>query len=140
MKDNSHPHMELTEKLIGAAMTVHRELGPGLDEKIYENAFCIEMAELSIPFTQQKQYPVHYRSRYVGKLITDLVADERVILELKVADNIHQTHVAQLLSKLAITKLQVGLIFNFKPHHSPSNVTPTSIENKTPPQKKPSIR
>jgi GxxExxY protein len=140
MKDNSHPHMELTVKLIGAAMTVHRELGPGLDEKIYENAFCIEMAELSIPFTQQKQYPVHYRSRYVGKLITDLVADERVILELKVADNIHQTHVAQLLSKLAITKLQVGLIFNFKPHHSPSNVTPTSIENKTPPQKKPSIR
>jgi len=140
MKDNSHPHMELTEKLIGAAMTVHRELRPGLDEKIYENAFCIEMAELSIPFTQQKQYPVHYRSRYVGKLITDLVADERVILELKVADNIHQTHVAQLLSKLAITKLQVGLIFNFKPHHSPSNVTPTSIENKTPPQKKPSIR
>jgi GxxExxY protein len=140
MKDNSHPHMELTEKLIGAAMTVHRELGPGLDEKIYENAFCIEMAELSIPFTQQKQYPVHYRSRYVGKLITDLVADERVILELKVADNIHQTHVAQLLSKLAITTLQVGLIFNFKPHHSPSNVTPTSIENKTPPQKKPSIR
>ena len=140
MKDNSHPHMELTEKLIGAAMTVHRELRPGLDEKIYENAFCIEMAELSIPFTQQKQYPVHYRSRYVGKLITDLVADERVILELKVADNIHQTHVAQLLSKLAITKLQVGLIFNFKPYHSPSNVTPTSIENKTPPQKKPSIR
>lgn len=114
MKDNSHPHMELTERLIGAAMTVHRELGPGLDEKIYENAFCIEMGELGIPFTQQKQYPVHYRSRYVGKLATDLVADERVILELKVADTIHQTHVAQLLSYLAITKLQVGLIFNFK--------------------------
>ena len=103
MKDNSHPHMELTERLIGAAMTVHRELGPGLDEKIYENAICIEMAELGIPFTQQKQYPVHYRSRYVGKLVTDLVAD-----------TIHQTHVAQLLSYLAITKLQVGLIFNFK--------------------------
>ena len=103
MKDNSHPHMELTERLIGAAMTVHRELGLGLDEKIYENAFCIEMGELGIPFTQQKQYPVHYRSRYVGKLATDLVAD-----------TIHQTHVAQLLSYLAITKLQVGLIFNFK--------------------------
>lgn len=114
MSDNSHPHMQLTEKLIGAAMAVHRELGPGLDEKIYENALCIELAELGISFTQQQQYPVHYRGRFVGKLVTDLIVDDSVILELKVADTIHQTHVAQLLSYLAITNLKVGLIFNFK--------------------------
>jgi GxxExxY protein len=95
-------------------MAVHRELGPGLDEKIYENAFCIEMAALTIPFTQQQSYPVHYRSHFVGKLITDLIADDRVIIELKVADAIHPMHVAQLLSYLSVTKLQVGLIFNFK--------------------------
>ena len=114
MSDNSHPHKDLTEKLIGAAMAVHRELGPGLDEKIYENAFCIELAEQGILFTQQQSFPVHYRGRYVGKLIADLIADDRVIVELKDADAIHPAHVAQLLSYLAITKLQVGLIFNFK--------------------------
>ncbi len=114
MSENSHPHKQLTEKLIGAAMAVHRELGPGLDEKIYENALCIEMAALGIPFTQQQTYPVYYRTHLVGKLITDLIADDRFILELKVADTIHPMHVAQLLGYLAITKLQVGLIFNFK--------------------------
>lgn len=114
MSENSHPHKDLTEKLIGAAMAVHRELGPGLDEKIYENAFCVELAFQSIFFTQQQTFPVHYREHYVGKLITDLIADSRVIVELKVVDAIHSVHVAQLLSYLAITKLQVGLIFNFK--------------------------
>lgn len=114
MSENSHPHKELTEKLIGTAMAVHRALGPGLDEKIYENAFCIELAEQSIPFTQQQSFPVYYRERFVGKLIADLIADDRVIVELKVAESIHPVHVAQLLSYLSITKLQVGLIFNFK--------------------------
>ena len=106
--------MELTERLIGAAMAVHRAMGPGLDEKIYENSMCIEMADLKIAFSQQDQFPAFYKSHFVGKLITDLIADRKVILELKVVESISETHIAQALSYLAITKLQVALIFNFK--------------------------
>ena len=106
--------MELTERLIGAAMAVHRAMGPGLDEKIYENSMCIELAELGITFSQQDQFPAFYKSHFVGKLITDLIADNKVILELKVAEAITDTHIAQALSYLAITNLQVALIFNFK--------------------------
>jgi len=106
--------MELTEKIIGAAMAVHRELGPGLDGKIYENALCLEFAAQSIHFTQQQRFPVHYRNRIVGTLITDLIVDSKVIIEAKVAKQIIDTHIAQTLSYLSITKLQVGLIINFK--------------------------
>jgi GxxExxY protein len=110
-----YPHSELTERIIGAAMAVHRELGPGLDEKIYENSLCIEFAEQRIHFTQQEIFPVHYRGRYVGKLITDLIADSKVIVETKVVEHILDVHVAQVLSYLSITSLKVGVILNFKP-------------------------
>ncbi|MGD9419632.1 MAG: GxxExxY protein [Verrucomicrobiota bacterium JB025] len=110
----SHPHSKLTERIIGAAMAVHREIGPGLDEKIYENSLCLEFAAQALDFTQQEQFPVYYRGRIVGKLITDLIVEKAVVVETKVADQISDTHIAQTLSYLSITKLQVGLILNFK--------------------------
>jgi len=110
-----YPHSELTERIISAAMAIHRELGPSLDEKIYENSLCIEFAEQRIHFTQQEVFSVHYRGRYVGKMITDLIADSKVIVETKVVENILDVHVAQVLSYLSITGLKVGLILNFKP-------------------------
>jgi GxxExxY protein len=107
------PHAELTERLIGFAMEVHREHGPGLDEPTYENSMCIEMADHAVPFTQQQVFPIYYKDRYVSRLITDLIVDERVILENKVAKAITDLHIAQLLSYLAVTGLEVGLILNF---------------------------
>jgi GxxExxY protein len=106
--------MELTERIIGAAMAVHRALGPGLAESIYENALCLELAVQSIHFSQQKRYPVSYRGHIVGTLITDLIVDYKVIVETKVAESILDVHIAQTLSYLSITKLHVGLILNFK--------------------------
>ena len=110
-----YPHSGLTDEIIGSAMAIHRELGPGLDEKIYENSLCIEFSEKSIPFTQQQIFPVHYHQRYVGKLITDLIVDSKVIVETKVVEQIVDAHIAQVLSYLSITGLKVGLILNFKP-------------------------
>ncbi len=110
----SHPHMDLTQLIIGAAMTVHRALGPGLDEKIYENALCIEFTTQSISFTQQQQFPVFYREQSVGKLITDLIVENKVIIETKVASFISDLHIAQTLGYLSISGLQVGLILNFR--------------------------
>ena len=106
--------MDLTEKIIGAAMAVHRTPGPGLSESIDENALCVELNAQSIPFSQQERFPVHYRNQPVGTLITDLIFDQRVIVEAKVAESILDAHIAQTLSYLSITQLQVGIILNFK--------------------------
>jgi GxxExxY protein len=111
---DSHPHMELTERIIGAAMAVHRALGPGLAETIYENALSLELSAQSIHFSQQERFPVSYRGHIVGTLITDLIVDHKVIVEAKVVESILDVHIAQTLSYLSITKLHVGLILNFK--------------------------
>ena len=95
-------------------MAVHRALGPGLDEKIYENSMCLEFAANALDFTQQQAFPVFYREHFVGKLITDLIVDLKVIVETKVVDQIGDAHIAQVLSYLSITGLQIGLILNFK--------------------------
>ena len=110
-----YPHAELTEKIIGAAMAVHRVLGPGLDEKIYENALCVELATQSLVFTQQERFPVLYRGKLCGTLITDLIIEKKVIVEAKVVESILDVHIAQTLSYLSVTHLQIGLILNFKP-------------------------
>jgi GxxExxY protein len=109
-----YPHGELTEKIIGAAMAVHRVLGPGLDEKIYENALCVELAAQSLVFTQQERFPVLYRGKLCGTLITDLIIEKKVIVEAKVVECILDVHIAQTLSYLSVTRIQVGLILNFK--------------------------
>ncbi|MEM1084093.1 MAG: GxxExxY protein [Verrucomicrobiota bacterium] len=106
--------MKLTEGIIGAAMAVHRELGPGLDEKIYENSLCLELGAQGRHYTQQEQFNVHYRGHFVGKLITDLIVENKVVVEAKVAESIGKAHVAQTLSYLTITGLEVGLILNFR--------------------------
>ena len=110
-----YPHGDLTETIIGSAMAVHRALGPGLDEKICENALCIEFATQKLDFTQQQRFPVFYRNKICGTLITDLIVEGKVIIEAKVADQIADVHIAQTLSYLSITNLKVGDILNFKP-------------------------
>ena len=122
-----YPHGDLTEKIIGAAMAVHRSLGPGLDEKIYENALYLEFVAQSLDFSQQQKFPVFYRNKLVGSLITDLIVEGKVIIETKVASGISDVHIAQTLSYLSISGLQVGLFSTFAPHPSPSKEWPTSI-------------
>ena len=107
------PEAELTSSLIGMAMKVHSYHGPGLDERTYENSMCIDMAEAGLEFTQQEQFNVTYKGHQVSKLLADLIVNRAVILENKVVSAITDVHVSQLLSYLAVTRLQVGLILNF---------------------------
>lgn len=107
-------YKDLTEEIIGSAMEVYREIGPGLNEDWYENGLCIEFALRKKHFSQQSIFPVSYKGHPVGKLIPDLIAEDKVIVENKVVEKIVEAHIAQLLSYLAITGLQVGLIFNYK--------------------------
>jgi GxxExxY protein len=106
-------HEEVTEDIIGAAMAVLNELRPGLDEKIYERALIIELNSRGRHVESQKQYEVFYRGEKVGLLQPDLIVDNAVIVETKVADAFHDSHVAQVLGYLAITNLNVGLLINF---------------------------
>jgi GxxExxY protein len=107
-------HEELTRDIIGAAMAVLNELKPGLDEKLYENALVIELVARGHTVEQQREYPVHYRGHFIGKLVPDLIVDGKVIVDPKVATGFNDTHMAQMLGYLNITGLEVALLVNFK--------------------------
>lgn len=107
-------HEEITRDIIGAAMAVLNELKPGLDEKLYENALVIELVARGHTVEQQREFPVHYRGHYIGKLVPDLIVDGKVIADPKVVTAFNDTHVAQMLGYLNITGLQVALLLNFK--------------------------
>ena len=107
-------HEELTHEIIGAAMAVLNELKPGLDEKLYESALVIELQARGRRVEQQREYPVHYRGRLIGKLIPDLIVEGLVIVDPKVVAAFNETHLAQMLGYLNITGLEVALLLNFK--------------------------
>ena len=107
-------HEQITKDIIGAAMAVLNELKPGLDEKLYENALVIELAARGYKAEQQRDFPVHYRSHFIGKLVPDLIVDATVIADPKVVTAFNDTHVAQMLGYLNITGLEVAILLNFK--------------------------
>jgi len=107
-------HERLSGRIIGAGMTVLNELKPGLDEKLYENALMLELLGLGHRVDQQARYPVRYKGRVVGTLVPDLIVDDLVIVDAKVATSITDDHIAQVLGYLSITELTLGLILNFK--------------------------
>jgi GxxExxY protein len=105
---------DLTKQIIGAAIEVHRELGPGLLESAYEECLCHELKLRRISFQRQVPFPVLYKSvRLDCGFRADLIVDNRVAVELKAIETLTELHKAQLLTYLRITRLKVGLLFNF---------------------------
>ena len=104
----------LTEEIIGAAIAVHRELGPGLLESAYQACMCRELTLRQIAFRSQVDLPVHYKGILLdcGYRI-DFVVDDRVIVELKSVERLAPIHESQLLTYLRLSKLRVGLLVNF---------------------------
>jgi len=105
---------DLTEQIIGAAIEVHKQLGPGLLESAYEECLCHELHLREISFKRQVPVPVEYKGFKLDcgyKL--DIIAEDAVILELKCVEKILPIHEAQLLTYLKITGKKVGFIFNF---------------------------
>ncbi|MBP6312641.1 MAG: GxxExxY protein [Flavobacteriales bacterium] len=103
-----------TKEIVGSAMAVLNTLGHGLLEKPYENALCVELKARSIPYEQQGRFPIVYRNVKVGEYIPDLIVMETVVVETKTIDRIAAHELGQMLNYLRITKLEVGLILNFK--------------------------
>ncbi len=104
---------QVAHEIIGAAIEVHRLLGPGFLEKIYERAMVHELGLRGLPVQPQREIVVPYKGVLIPGQQLDLLIGERVIVELKVADKLHPIHEAQLLSYLKATNLRLGLLLNF---------------------------
>lgn len=105
---------ELTEKVIGLAIKVHRKLGPGFLESVYQTALAYELKKAGIPFEKEKNMPVHYEEVMLDVgFRCDFLIDDRLIVECKAVKQLTDIDKAQLLNYLKITNLQVGLIINF---------------------------
>ena len=104
---------ELSYKIVGAAMEVHRILGPGFLEAVYEEALAHELTLRGIPFETQKRLPVYYKGELVGEYIADFVVADQIILELKAVSALTKAHEAQAHNYLAATGLRLAILLNF---------------------------
>ncbi|MBZ5704049.1 MAG: GxxExxY protein [Acidobacteriia bacterium] len=105
---------QLTEAIIGAAIEVHRELGPGLLESAYEECFCHELHLRGLTFQRQIELPVSYKGlKFDCGYRLDVIVDDAVIVELKSIEHILPIHHAQLLTYLRLAGKKVGLLINF---------------------------
>jgi GxxExxY protein len=105
---------ELARLVIGAAIAVHQELGPGYLEKIYEEALCREFLRQGIKFERQKRIDVLFRGEVIGEAVIELLVEGRLVVELKTVDTIHPLHVAQTISYLKTINESLGLLLNFQ--------------------------
>ena len=103
----------LCEDVIGAAIEVHREIGPGMAERIYEEALCHEFNLRDIPFDRQVAVRVDYKNVKVGEHRLDLLVGGTIVLELKALDTVADQHLAQLVSYLNAGPFPLGLLLNF---------------------------
>jgi GxxExxY protein len=104
---------ELSYRIVGAAMEVHRTLGPGFLEAVYETALAHEFELQAIPFERQKRLSVHYKGRLVGDYVADFVVDEQIILELKAISQLTKAHEAQAHNYLSATGMSLAILLNF---------------------------
>jgi GxxExxY protein len=107
------PDKELTEKIIAAAIQVHRELGPGYLESVYEEALCLELEASGMAFERQKSVEVRYRGQIVGLYRLDLLVESKVVVELKAIKEFEPIHYSVVRSYLKATGLATGLLLNF---------------------------
>ena len=103
----------LTEKIVGCAIEVHRQLGPGLLEATYEAALCVEFKEAGIRYRRQATYPVLYKGKAIGEYRADLIVEDAVVVEIKSVERLEPLFTAQVLTYLKITGRKVGLLINF---------------------------
>ena len=104
---------KLTERIIGCAIEVHKTLGPGLLESIYEAALCMEMSKAGLKFKKQVVMPVVYKGVKIGEQRIDVLVENEVIVELKSVTRMDPLFEAQTLSYLKLANKRVGLIINF---------------------------
>ena len=104
----------LTDKIIGAAIEVHRHLGPGLLEAVYEECLCYELSQMGLKFQRQVHLPINYKGiKFESAYKMDLVVEDLIVIELKAIEDTLPIHAAQLLTYLKSSNKRVGLLINF---------------------------
>jgi GxxExxY protein len=103
----------LSERVIGCAIEVHRNLGPGLLERIYEEALLYELEAAGIRAERQVIVPVRYKDIVLQGQRLDLIVEDRIVLELKAVESVPDLHLAQLVTYLRVTSLPLGILINF---------------------------
>ncbi len=104
---------ELANSVIGAAIEVHRHLGPGYLESVYEEALGVELAHRHIPYRRQHPISVTYKGKSVGEGKLDLLVADKLVVELKAVEALLPVHKAQVISCLKATKFHLGVLINF---------------------------
>ena len=121
---------ELSQRVIGAAIEVHRSLGPGFLESFYEEALCIELDILGVPYERQKTIEIIYRNRKIGEHRLDLFIDGKLVLELKTVKEIDPIHYSVVRSYVKAAKATSGIILNFS--SMPLTIKRVGLDSNTP--------
>jgi len=106
-------HADITGKIIEQAYYVHKVLGAGFLEKVYENALCKKIRDAGLKCEQQQPIKVYFENEIVGDYVADLIVEDKVIVELKAIEKVQAIHEVQLINYLKATKIEVGLLINF---------------------------
>jgi GxxExxY protein len=110
---NEYKHSEITEKIIAAAYTVHKQLGYGFLEKVYKNALIIELENLPFKCRAEAPIQVFYQNKLVGEFFADIIVEDKVVIEVKAVSKIDPAHEVQLVNYLKASGISVGLLINF---------------------------
>jgi GxxExxY protein len=113
MTNEQYKYSELTSKIIGCAMTVHKTLGNGFHEVIYQRVLEIEMRENGIPYNREFEMPIFYREQQIGTRRVDFLIENIISVELKATTKLEDVHFAQAINYLEAYNLEIGLLVNF---------------------------
>ena len=113
MINEQYKYSELTSKIIGCAMTVHKALGNGFQEVIYQRALEIEMSLVGIGFSREFEMPIFYREQHIGTRRVDFLVEGLISVELKALIRLEDVHFAQAINYLEAYNLEIGLLINF---------------------------
>ena len=110
---NKYLYEDITEKVIKCFYNVYDELGTGFLESVYENALIIELNNIGLKAEKQKELKVYYKKKLVGYFKTDIIVEQKIIIEIKAIKKLNKNHDAQLINYLKATNIKLGLLVNF---------------------------
>jgi GxxExxY protein len=113
MINEKYKYSELTGKIIGAAMEVHKYLGNGFQEVIYQRALSIELNMQGLKYEREKEMPLSYKGYDIGKRRVDFFIEEKIMLEIKAVKQLEDVHLAQAINYLEAYGMEIGLLINF---------------------------
>ena len=106
-------HRDLTHKIIGCAMQVHKSLGNGFQEVIYQRALAIELKYADVEFEREKEMEIHYREQNIGTRRVDFFVEDNIMVEIKAVITLEDVHLAQAMNYVEAYNMEIGLLINF---------------------------